>query len=79
MEGYLYVCPYVGDDVFVYPERVDVGNREELSRIHSEVWFNKKGLSLLKVLENLEGRRVRVVIERKRVTIEVLDSEPERT
>ncbi len=62
-----------GDDVFVHPEKVDVRDWNELSRIHGEAWDGTRGLSLLSVLEDLEGRRVKVVIEQRRITIEVLE------
>ena len=71
-EGYLYVYPYAGDDVFVHPERVDIRSFEELSRIHREAWEGK-GISLLDVLCHLENRRVRVVIEDRRISVEVLE------
>ena len=73
VEGYLYVYPYAGDDVFVHPEKVDVRDWNELSRIHVEAWDGTRGLSPLSVLGDLEGRRVRVVIEQRRITIEVLE------
>jgi len=43
------------------------GYFEELSRRHVE------GFSLLSILEDLEGKRVRVIIEEKRITVEVLE------
>ncbi len=73
VEGYLYVYPYAGDDVFIHPEKIDVRNWRELSRIHSEAWKGGKGLSLLDILEELEGRKVRITIERRKITIEILE------
>jgi len=72
VEGYLYVYPYAGDDVFVHPERVDARSFEELSRIHQEAWEGR-GVSLLDVLCQFEGRRVRVAIEDERILVEVLE------
>lgn len=71
VEGYLYVYPYAGDNVFIHPEKIDVRSFKELSRAHWEAWEGR-GISLLDILCQLEGRRVRVVIEERRVSIEVL-------
>jgi hypothetical protein len=73
VEGYLYVYPYAGDDVFIHPDRVDTRDYGELSRLHGEVHQKHRGLSVLHVLEGMEGKRVRVVVEPRRVTIELLD------
>jgi len=79
VEGYLYVYPYMGDDVFIHPEKLRKSSEgksekerlkeyfEELSRRHAE------GFSLLSILEDLEGKKVRVIIEEKKITIEVLE------
>ncbi len=72
VEGYIYLYPYSGDDIFVHPEKIDPRSFEELSRIHHEVW-DGKGISFLKLLGDLEGKRVRVVIEDKKILIEILD------
>lgn len=73
VEVYLYIYPYAGDDVSIHPERIEVSDWRELPRIHGEAWSGSRGLSLLDVLEDLEGRRVRVVIEQRRLTVEVLE------
>jgi len=73
IEGYVYVYPYAGDDVFIHAERVDASNWDKLSRIHSEAWSSGRGLSLLDILEDLKGKKVRVVIEQRRITIEILE------
>jgi len=79
VEEYLYVYPYVGDDVFIHPEKPGKSSEgrsvkdqlkeyfEELSKKHAE------GFSLLSILEGLEGKKVRVIIEEKRITVEVLE------
>ena len=78
-EGFIYVYPYAGDDVFLYPEKVDLESLplreriETLSRLHREA-LEGQGMSLLGILEELEGKQVRIVIEDKRITIEVVDS-----
>ncbi len=74
MEGYLYIYPYAGDDVFIHPEKIDTRNWRELTRIHSEAWNGTAGLSLLEILEDLEGKRVRVIIDAKKIIIEMLDN-----
>ncbi len=77
-EGYVYVYPYAGDDVFLHPERIDLRSLpfkeriEALQKLHSEA-LSGKGLSLLHLLEDLEGKRVRVSVESRRIVIEILD------
>jgi cold shock CspA family protein len=73
VEGYLYVYPYAGDDVFVHPKKIDTKNFEELSKIHQEVWLKRRGISLMDVLEDLEGKKVKVVVEHNKILIEVLE------
>ena len=73
VEGYLYIYPYAGDDVFVHPKKIDTRNWRELARIHEEAWDGTAGLSLLEILGELEGERVRVIIEQGRITITVLE------
>jgi len=65
-EGYLYLIPYLGDDIAVYPEKIE-GDAEELVRKHGEA------LDLLMELSRFEGKRVVVVIEDNKVTIEAMD------
>ncbi len=72
IEGYLYIYPYAGDDIFVHPEKISTKSLSELSRIHEEAWEGK-GVSLLEVISRFEGRKVRVVINDKRVLVEVLE------
>jgi len=72
IEGYLYLYPYAGDDIFVHPEKIDIKNWDDLSRIHFDVWSDKKGISLLYLLGKLNGKKVRVIIEDKKITIKVI-------
>lgn len=71
VEGYIYIYPYAGDDIFIHPEKVDPRSPKELSRIHSEAWFEDKGMSFLEILSKLEGKKVKVIIEEKRIVIEI--------
>ena len=72
VEGYLYVYPYLGDDVFVYSRKVNVESLEELSRIREEV-LEGEGIDLLIMLSRFKGRKVRVVVESRRISVEVLE------
>ena len=72
IEGYLYVYPYVGDHIFVHPEKIDIRSINELSRIFREM-LEGKGISLLEILGQLEGKKVRITIEEKKITIEILE------
>ncbi len=72
IEGYLYIYPYAGDDIFVHPEKVSTKLFKELSRIHEEVWEGK-GVSLLEIISRFEGKKVRVIINDKKVLVEVLE------
>jgi hypothetical protein len=73
VEGYLYVYPYAGDDIFVHPRKVDSKDFRKLSELHREVWLGEEGVDLMDILEDFEGRRVRVVVEPNRIMVEVLE------
>jgi len=78
VEGYVYVVPYLDGDIVVYPEKVVLPNDtksyiEKLFDIYDDVWLKNKGASLIDILKKLEERRVRVTIEEKKITIEILD------
>ena len=73
VEGYLYMYPYVGNDLFVYPEKIDDRDWRELTRIHMEATAGSMGISLLEVLGELVGEKVRVVVEPGKITVEVVE------
>jgi len=80
-EGYLYVVPYLGDDIVINPEKVDTRNldREKYIDKMIEIRSNKRTISLLAILEKLAGRRVKLTIEEKRITIELLEEEEKKS
>jgi len=80
VEGYLYVYPYMGDDVFIHPEKPRKISEEKSERERLKEYFEElskkhaEGFSLLSILEGLEGRKVRVIIEEeKKITVEILE------
>jgi len=76
VEGYVWVVGFGGDDVFVHPakppERSSEYLEEALKR-RREVWSREAGVDLLELIERFEGRRVRVTVEERRITIEALE------
>jgi len=80
-EGYLYVVPYLGDDIVINPEKVDTRNldREKYIDKMIEIRSDKRTISLLAILEKLAGRRVKLTIEERKITIEILEEEEKKS
>jgi len=70
LEGYVCIIPYGGDDFIVCPEKIDLGGLENLDRVLRHRTTER---SLLDILDKLVGKRVRVEVEEKKITIEILD------
>lgn len=80
-EGYLYVIPYLGNDIVINPEKVDTENLDIGKYIDKmiEIRSDKRTTSLLTILEKLAGRRVRLTVEEKKITLEVLEEEEKKS